>query len=251
VGGRVLQDVQASSTSGGTTPGTTVADMSAGESVQVQLTLSGDASDFSDTQKSELKQWAAQQLNIAVDRLSIVSVRQGSVVVEMSIDMTQQQTTPQQQTAQQQSKAGEVLPLGAIIGMGVGGLLLVVGIMVLSVVLCRSQRCFEDLGDATSAPADAETPQKLPSDGTATPEAVTPLPNAGLLGGAVSKGVASGETSEGGLSDLATPQNESPMSPGRKLLARTPTSRKSVHSVATSNEPYAKDESEKGSNEPW
>jgi len=109
---------------------------------RVQVTLSGDANDFGDTEKEELRGWVAEQLGIEVERVEILSVSSGSVIIEIVIDgdgdggdrlrTTHLALFPEH-------GGDDDLPMEAVVGL-ILGIVCVLGGVAVVVFVCRKKK---------------------------------------------------------------------------------------------------------------
>jgi len=122
-------------------PGTTVEVGVAGtqstQSQRVRVTLSGDANDFGDAETDEVRRWVAEQLGIAVERIEVLSVSSGSVIIEMVIHGNGTRTT--NLAAFPELGGDDDLPMEAVVGLIVGAVCVLAGVAVV-VYVCRKKK---------------------------------------------------------------------------------------------------------------
>jgi len=122
-------------------PGTTVEVGVAGtqstQSQRVRVTLSGDANDFGDAETDEVRRWVAEQLGIAVERIEVLSVSSGSVIIEMVIHGNGTRTT--YLAAFPELGGDDDLPMEAVVGLIVGAVCVLAGVAVV-VYVCRKKK---------------------------------------------------------------------------------------------------------------
>jgi len=130
----------AGETAAGATRTSVEVGVAARQEQRVTVTLSGDANDFGDTEKEELRGWVAEQLGIEVERVEILSVSSGSVIIEIVIDGDAGVRVRTTNLAAFPEQGGDDdLPMEAVVGL-ILGIVCVLGGVAVVIYVCRKKK---------------------------------------------------------------------------------------------------------------